>query len=143
MNNARRGGRHMGNLWLKVKIWTKIVIFAFLAFYILVFVIKNGDRQSQFWYWFGRDYNVPLLFLVFFAFLSGALVTILLSTTVRTLRQIRDLRARSRGDRLEREVADMKAKAAMLQTKPAAPGHSEPAPASLRDVAPPVDREDQ
>ena len=138
----------MGNLWLKIKIWTKVVIFAFLAFYILVFVVKNGDRQSKFWYWFGRDYDVPLLFLVLFAFLSGALVTILLSTTFRTIRQIKELRSRSRADRLEREVADMKAKAAMLQTKPAQPaaqppGHSEPAPASLSDVAPPVARDEE
>ena len=108
----------MGNLWLKIKIWTKLVIFTFLAFYILVFVIKNGDRQSQFWYWFGRDYNVPLLFLVLFAFLSGALVMILLSTTFRTIRQIQELRVRNRANKLEREVADMRAKAAMLQTKP-------------------------
>ena len=108
----------MANLWLKIKIWTKVTLFAFLAFYILVFVVKNGDRQSKFWYWFGRDYDVPLLFLVLFAFLSGCLTAILLSTTFRTIRQVKELRARSRSERLEREVEDMKTKAAMLQTKP-------------------------
>jgi hypothetical protein len=59
-----------------------------------------------------------MLYLVFFAFLIGGLVAILAATTFRTVRQVKELRARNRSGRLEREVADMRAKAAMLQTKP-------------------------
>jgi len=133
----------MGNLWLKIKIWTKVTVAALLALYVLIFVLKNGDRKADFWFWFGREYSGSLLSLVFFAFLIGGLIAILATTTFRTVRQIRELRARNRGMALERELADMKAKASMLKTKPV-PGavSSEtqvaPAPASGSDVAPPA-----
>ncbi len=132
----------MGNLWLKIKVWTKITFAAVLAIYLLIFILKNGDRKADFWFWFGREYSGSLLSLVFFAFLIGALVAILATTTFRTIRQIRELRARNRSQALEREVADMKAKASMLKTKPlggVAPAPPPaPAPASLADVAPPA-----
>jgi len=77
-------------------------------------------------------------------FLGGVVVTVLLATTLRTLRQIRDLRSRSRTERLEREVADMKAKASMLRTRtPTEPVHHETTPASLADVAPPIDPDEE
>src|SRR4051794_33216488 len=131
----------MGNLWLKIKIWTKVTIAALLALYVLIFVLKNGDRKADFWFWFGREYSGSLLSLVFFAFLIGGLIAILATTTFRTIRQVKELRARSRNQALEREVADMKAKASILKTKPfggsaVAPATSAaPAPASLADVA--------
>src|SRR5262245_56247326 len=125
----------MGNLWLKIKIWTKVTIASLLGLYILIFSLKNGGRQAKFWYWFNRDYDTSLLSLVFFAFLIGGLVTILATTTVRTVRQIKELRARSRSQRLEAEVADMKAKAAMLQTRPLS-GEPTDAPVSLTDLPP-------
>ena len=53
----------------------------------------------------------------------------------RTVRQIRELRVRSRAAKLEAEVRDMRSKAAMLQTKPAGGGAT---PASTIDIAPPV-----
>ena len=108
----------MQNLWLKIKIWTKVTIAALIVLYVLIFVLKNGDRKAEFWFWFGREYSGSLLSLVFFAFLIGGLVAVLATTTLRTIRQIRELRARSRTTRLEAEVRDMKTKAAMLQTKP-------------------------
>jgi uncharacterized integral membrane protein len=108
----------MGNLWLKVKVWTKVVIAALIVVYLLIFVIKNNDQHATFWYWYNRSYQGSLLSLVFFAFLIGGLVAMLATTTFRTIRQIRELRARSRSSKLEAEVADMRAKAAMLQTRP-------------------------
>ena len=59
-------------------------------------------------------------------------MAILATTTFRTIRQIRDLRARSRTARLEDEVRDMRSKAAMLKTKPSG------AAVSTADLAPPV-----
>ena len=109
----------MGNLWLKIKVWTKISIAAIVALYVLIFVLQNNGEKAKFWFWFGHQYEGSLLSLVFFAFLIGGLVAILATTTVRTIRQIREIRARSRSQRLEDEVASMKAKAAMLQTRPA------------------------
>jgi uncharacterized integral membrane protein len=108
----------MQNLWLKIKVWTKITIASVIGVYLLIFVMKNGGRQAKFWYWFNHDYDTSLLSLVFFAFLIGGLATILATTTFRTIRQIREIRARSRSEKLVAEVADMKAKAAMLQTRP-------------------------
>ena len=125
----------MQNLWLKIKIWTKVTIAAAIALYVLIFVLKNGDRKAQFWFWFNREYSGSLLSLVGFAFLIGGLTAILATTTIRTIRQIRELRARSRTAKLEAEVRDMRSKAAMLQTRPV-PGAT--APPSTLDVAPPV-----
>ena len=108
----------MQNLWLKIKIWTKVTVAGLIALYVLIFVLKNGGRQAKFWYWVGRDYETSLLSLVAFAFLIGGLVAILATTTFRTVRQIRELRVRNRSAKLEAEVRDMRTKAAMLQTKP-------------------------
>jgi hypothetical protein len=84
----------------------------------------------KFWYWFGREPETSPLLLVFFSFLAGVIGTILVRTTFTTIRQIRDLRSRNRLERLEREHADMKAKAAMLQTRTSLSGSamSEPPP---------------
>ena len=108
----------MQNLWLKIKVWTKVTIAAVIVLYVLIFVFQNSGKPVKFWFWFNREYEGSLLSLVFFAFLIGGLVAILATTTIRTIRQIRELRARSRSERLEQEVADMKAKAARLQTRP-------------------------
>jgi uncharacterized integral membrane protein len=115
----------MGSLWLKIKIWTKITAAALIALYLLIFVIKNNDQKATFWYWYNGKYQGSLLALVLFAFLIGGLVTLLATTTLRTVRQVRELRARSRASKLQAEVADMKAKAAMLQTRASVPFASE------------------
>ena len=108
----------MGNLWLKIKIWTKGLLFGAVALYTLLFLYNNSGREPvKFWYWFSREPQQPPLVLVFVSFLAGVVVTLLLSTTFKTLRQIRELRSKGRLERLEREHAEMKAKAAMLQTK--------------------------
>ena len=142
----------MGNLWLKIKIWTKITLAALLAIYLAFFIFKNGGRTATFWWWFYRDYETSLLFLVLIAFVAGSLVTLLLMTVLRTVRQIRELRSRNRAASLEAEIRDMKSKAAMLQTRPSAAttgadrtspaSHSVAGPASLSDVAPAIDDDD-
>jgi hypothetical protein len=132
----------MANLWLKIKIWTKVAIASLIGLYVLAFVVKNGGRQAKFWYWYDHDYETSLLKLVFFAFLAGAIVTILLETTIRTISQIKQLRSRSRSAKLEQEVADMKMKAAMLQTRPATGPVSGPSPLdALPPIPPSPDRE--
>jgi len=112
----------MGNLWLKIKVWTKISVAAIIVLYLLIFILKNGDRKAEFWFWFGQNgqYSGSLLSLVAFSFLIGGLVAMLATTTFRTVKQVRELRNRTRSAKLEHEVADMRAKAAMLQTKGAA-----------------------
>jgi uncharacterized integral membrane protein len=105
-------------MWLKIKVWTKVALFAVLMLYVLIFIYMNGDKSAKFWYWFERQPEWPVLFLVSGAFIAGIVVTILLRTTFITIRQFRELKARTRADRLQREVAEMKQKAAMLRTKP-------------------------
>ena len=123
----------MGNLWLKIKIWTKVIAFALLTLAVLIFLVQNINKSVTLWLW--NDIETTLLKVVFFTALISVLFTVLLGTTFRTVRQIRELRSRNRSDKLEREVADMRAKAAMLHTKPV-PGA---AAASLEDAAPRVD----
>jgi uncharacterized integral membrane protein len=107
-------------MWLKIKIWTKGIVFAAIAVYVLLFLYNNSSRAPvKFWYWFGHEPETSPLLLAFLAFVGGAIVAILLRTTFTTLRQIREMRAQNRLERLEREHAEMKAKAAMLQTRTA------------------------
>ncbi len=114
----------MNNLWLKIKLWTKIAICAFVAIYLLVFIVKNNGYKVDFWFWYNRQVNESVLLLVSAAFLTGVLATILTRMMFHTARQFSVMRNNSRTEKLEREVADMKAKAAMLQTR-AAPSESD------------------
>ena len=130
----------MGNLWLKIKVGFKIGIFVLLTIATLVFVIQNINKPVTIWLW--NDYPTTLLKVLFFTVLVSVIFTILIGTGFRTLRQIRELRARSRADQLEQEIKDMKEKAAMLQTRPpngtsaaVSPPPAPPPPTSSADVA--------
>src|SRR3954469_10269487 len=107
----------MGNLWLKIKVWTKGILALLVVLYVLVFIAKNNE-PVRFWWWYNREDQYSMLVLITISFLAGVISTILFRTTLRTLRQIRDLRSRSRTDKIERELADMKSKASRLQVKP-------------------------
>ena len=117
----------MNNLWLKIKLWTKIAICAFVVVYLLVFIIKNNGEEVNFWFWYNRTVKASILLLVTAAFLTGILVAILARMTFHTARQFSVMRNTARTERLEREVADMKAKAGMLQMKASAQG-AQPTP---------------
>jgi len=107
-------------MWLKIKVWTKVTLFGLLFLYVLIFIYQNSDKTAKFWYWRHREPEPSVLVLVLCAFLTGVVGTVLLRTTFKTLRQIREMQSRSRAERLEREVTEMRSKAAMLRTKPAA-----------------------
>jgi uncharacterized integral membrane protein len=109
----------MNNVWLKIKIWTKGICAALVLLYLLIFVIEN-NQEVTFWWWRHREIKSSSLLLLIIAFLVGVISTILLRTTLRTMKQIREVRNRSRTDRMERDLNDMKLKASRLQTKPAA-----------------------
>lgn len=116
----------MSNLWLKIKIWTKGICAALVLLYLLIFILKN-DQDVPFWWWFNHDHNYSKLLLIAIAFFAGVITTILLRTTLRTIKQINEVRRRSRTDRLERDLNDMKLKASRLQTRPAT-GTTTPTP---------------
>jgi len=109
----------VGSLWLKIKVWTKVIVFFGLLSYAALFIVMNSARQVKPWFWFGHDPDTSVLILVLCAFLTGVVGTILLRTTFKTLRQVREMRERGRSDRLQREMDEMKAKAARLRSRPA------------------------
>jgi uncharacterized membrane protein YciS (DUF1049 family) len=111
----------VGNLWLRIKVSTKLTIVLAVVVYAGLFVFQNSARKVTMWYWLGREPETSVLVLVLCAFLLGVLVAILFRTTMKTVRQLRHLAERTRAQRLEREVAEMKTKAAMLRSR-AAPG---------------------
>jgi uncharacterized integral membrane protein len=124
-------------MWLKIKVWTKVVLFSIVFLYALIFIWMNGDRTAKFWYWPRHEPEWPVLFLTLGAFFTGVIVTILLRTTFKTIRQVRELQSRSRADRLHREVEAMKTKAAMLRTRDGAAGGASEATTSAETT--PVD----
>jgi uncharacterized integral membrane protein len=111
----------MNELWLSIKVWTQRILLAAVAIYAFIFVIQNNKDPVDFWFWFKHDPAKTTVFiLTAIAFVAGMVVMLLLSTALRTVKQVKELRSRSRQEKMERELADMKAKAAMLQTKPPA-----------------------
>src|ERR1700722_8504191 len=106
----------MADLWLKIKVWTKVTLFGLLLLYVLVFCVENSGKV-ELWVWPNHKPQTSVLLLALYAFASGVVLTVLVRTTLKTLSQIRDLQHRSRHDRLAREVADMKSKAGMLRER--------------------------
>ena len=116
----------MGNLWLKVKIWVKVLLLLAVVIYVVVFTYKNAEEHVRLWYWYNHQPTTNVLMLALCSFLAGVVGTLLVRTTYTTVRQISELQSRQRAQRLDRAVADMQAKAAMLRSKPqvGAPGAS-------------------
>jgi len=111
----------MGNLWLKIRIWFKTILFVLVLVYIFVFVIKNNEQTVDVWLFYNTRYKGSLLLVLLLTFVAGVVTTLLVRTIFNTLRQVREYRDRARSQKLEREIHDMKTKAAMLQTKPTDP----------------------
>ena len=93
---------------LKVWVWIKIALFALIVVYILYFVIANYEEMATISYFPTKQFESPVLILVLLTFLLGGLTTLLVRTTISTVRQIRGVRQKSRTDKLEREVAEMR-----------------------------------
>lgn len=108
----------MGNFWLKVRIWIKVALLALVLLYVLFFVYKNAKEPVKLWYWYNRQPQTTVLMLALCSFLAGVVGTLLVRTTYSTIRQVNELKDRQRAQRLDRAVADMHAKAAMLRSKP-------------------------
>jgi hypothetical protein len=111
----------MGNVWLKIKIWTKSLLLGALLIYVILFFLENSGQPVKFWYWYNSEHPSSMLVMMLLAFFAGVISTILIRTTIKTIRQIRELRQRGRLEKIEREHAEMKAKAAKLQTMTATP----------------------
>ena len=107
----------MKGYFLKAWLWIKSLLLGAVVLYIVLFVFNNNNKEAKVWWWFGREPAVSLLSLIFTVLAMGVLVTLLVRTIVTTVRQIQETRVRTRTMRLEREVAEMRAKAEMLQKR--------------------------
>ena len=109
----------MGNFWLKLKIWTKLILVLLVVIYVVMFAVKNAGPTATLWLFIGDDppRQVPVLQLVLIAFASGVVVTILARTTLRTINQIKDLKARQAAEKRDREIEELKSKAGMLRPR--------------------------
>lgn len=125
----------MSTTWLKIKVWTKVVVGGLVLLYLLIFVLNNSNKDVAFWYWFGHEWNTSLLYFTFFTVVGGVLAGILLGTVRKTLAQVRELRKRTEQERKDRQLKELQSKAAMLQTRP------EPLPVAdpASDKSPPAD----
>jgi Ca2+/Na+ antiporter len=94
----------MGNIWFKILAWTKVVLFALVVIYLVLFITNNSEEKAKLWFWFQDDAVEPprtsVLRLVFFSFVAGILVTVLARAIWRTVRQVREMRHRAAVNRL-------------------------------------------
>ena len=110
----------MNTFWQKFLAGLRLVVLAILLIHIVLFVILNisavVDTRLSLIY---KAYDRPNFLLVM---LLTSIISIfgwwLLRTTLKTMRQFSNSRTRSRTTKLERDMADIRTKAAMLQTKP-------------------------
>lgn len=111
----------MQSFWQKLWFYIRLVLVSAGAICVLLFIFFNFRAKIS-----------PGIDLLFVKYDEPPLLLVLISTVVlsilgwwlfwtifRTIRQIRESRDRSKVQRLEREVEDMKLKAARLQTRPA------------------------
>jgi|GEM_PF-6984552 len=79
----------MNNTWLKIKIWTKLVIIGIVSLSVLTFVAANGKNDATVWLWHDHSFNV--LELMAGSFIFGILCTLLAKPIYHTLSQIQHL----------------------------------------------------
>jgi hypothetical protein len=109
----------MENLWLKIKIWTKILLFSIVVIYLGIFIYNNSDQPLTIWFWFGKEFKTSALEMIPALLLAGVFGTVVVRMAVRAVKQIRELQQRNAAIKMQKDMAEIKAKAAMLQTKPA------------------------
>jgi hypothetical protein len=107
----------MKGFFLRTWLWVKATLLAAVLLYLALFVFKN-NRRVEVWIWgFGPNTEVSLLGLISTLLLTGVFLTLLIKTVISTIRQLQESRAKARTARLEKEVAEMRAKAEMLQKR--------------------------
>jgi len=112
----------MQTLWQKLWFYTRLVLISAGALAVLLFVIFNFRAKVMpevnliFWKYQEPGLLLVLLLTAFFSITGWWLFW----TIFRTIRQITSARDRARLDRMQREMDEIKLKAARLQTKAAA-----------------------
>jgi len=124
----------MGNLWQRIKRWTVGVVTVVVTLFLIILISRNWNAEvSPSLDLVFKNYpKAPFLLVTLITGVTSILGWWLIRTLIKMIWQLRQARERRRTERLEREVADMKAKAAMLQTRsekssgpPAAPSEGD------------------
>ena len=109
----------MKSTWLKIKLWTRFGLIGVVTLYLIAFVLVNRnariDPALDFVFTKHTDPNALLVML-----LTGVFSVFgwwLFRAVFKTLRQLNDVRRRTHLEKIEREHAEMVAKAAKLQTR--------------------------
>jgi hypothetical protein len=108
-------------MWLKIKVWTKIVVFVLVMTYVGAFLIFNHGEEVNIWIWVGTIKRPDVLTLIAYTLIAGIVGTLLFRMVFRTLRQLREISQKKKQSQLHEDVNDLKSKAGMLQTKPTPP----------------------
>ena len=101
---------------LKIRIWAKITVLAVVVIYSLLFMLLNSEDVNL-WLFPGTRVKTSLLVAILGSFVLGALLAVLVRMAITTVRQMRVAGERRRAEQLEREIGDMRAKTATLQTR--------------------------
>ena len=124
------------NLWMRIKVWAKVILFSLVAVYLFMFVFENTGtgKDIAIWIWFNRTPIAPVLIWLPLAFLFGVITTLLFRTVWRTLRQLQDIRRRQ----MEKEAAAIVTRAAKLRVR-----EEQTAAAGLGNASAAVERSDR
>lgn len=117
----------MSMLWLRIRVWVKIVAMTLVGSYLLFFLLFNSGQSVNLWLFFRYQLvQIPLLLVVLLSVMFGAVAMLLVGMIGRTFRQFRELSQQRRLRELERERAERE-KAARLQIRPEnqSPKHDE------------------
>ena len=114
----------MATLWLKIRIWFKVVLSVALTIFVAVFIYKNSENRAQVWLF--HEINKPILWVLGLTIIFSVVGTMLVGTAFKTMRQIRELRHKTQLDNLQKDLTERQAKAAMLQTRDKAEGKEPP-----------------
>ncbi len=104
----------------KIKFWTKFTLVTLLVLYIVLLLVWNG-RNVDVWVFFGQPLiSAPVWVLMVSSFLAGIVVTIVTGWMIRGYLILKKRQQDKTTRALAGEIAEMKRKAEMLQTKEAA-----------------------
>jgi hypothetical protein len=121
-----RGGKDaradMAMTWTKIKLWTKVSVFGVVAIYLIAFILvnRNAEIDPALDFLFKKHARPNALLVLLLTAIFSVFSWWLFKTVFKTLRQMREVKRRAHLERIEREHADMVAKAAKLQTRPGA-----------------------
>ncbi len=103
------------NLWLKIRVWSKIIFFSIIALYILLFALNNLTTKTKLWVFFGQEWTFEssVLLMALGAFVLGIIATLLTRTIFRTMAQLREMKRK----RMEKEAVAIISRASKLRTR--------------------------